>query len=371
MKEILFLVFVALISVTASAAIASPKDDCQKIMTFLGYPTDDYAFERAGIFTMERHNFGAITCFVTATGEIDSVYRGDTPLAEDGYFGLNVLKHRDEVNDEIDTRIEAARQARDAAVAAARETFWQEQDALRAEREERLATLRETSNPFSNSQANREPEPAQGGATEVLSQEEGGATSDVDGAVLTQEGALVTPRTLYVIADQLTRRTCPSIACGDVGWILYRQQLNIFEVRNGWARITKEYDANCENGQSNYVNSGNGACTQENGIVNGTFSEWVDTTFLSAERPADPADSATEDEELVKDSDDFRIHRKVFAEAAGNLIDQRQCTTMDFRENGGWSKSTTKGTNVYFIYCGGFARNNRIYLDASTGKTYR
>ncbi len=364
------LVFVALMPVIASAAMAGPKEVCLKIVAFLGYPTDDYAFEKAGIFTMERHNFGSITCFVTASGEFDSLYRGDTPLAEDGYFGLNALKHRDEVIDEIDTRIEAARQARDAAVAAAREAFSQEQDALLAEREERLVALREASNPFSKTTTKPEPESAPKADNEVLSQEEGGSTSDVEAAVLTKERALAVPKSQYVIVDQLTRRTCPSVSCGNVGWILYRQKLNIFEVRNGWARITEEYDAYCENGKSKYVDSGNDACTKANGIVNGAFSEWVDMTFLSPEQPANPADSASENEELVKNSDDFRIHRKVFAEAARDLIDQRQCTAMDFRNNSGWTKSTTKGANVYFIYCGGFTIYNRIYLDALTGRTY-
>lgn len=92
---------------------------------------------------------------------------------------------------------------------------------------------------------------------------------------------------------------------------------------------------------------------------------------LSSERPADPSEGASGDAELVKDSDDFRLHKAQFATAARKLIDARTCTEGDFLEMGGWMKSTSQGPNACFTYCGGMTNSNKVYLDVSTGRTTR
>lgn len=190
-------------------------------------------------------------------------------------------------------------------------------------------------------------------------------------AVVLPQDALAAPDTMYVTADRLTRRTCPSTSCGSVGWLGHRDKLSILETRDGWARVSKYYDASCKNGRSEYVDSGNASCVAENGIVDGQLAEWVSMSYLSSDRPADPADSAADGERLVKGSDDFAAHRKVFTEAANKLISQGRCTEADFLENGGWVKSTSQGASMYFMYCGGFSVSNRIYLDASSGEVFR
>lgn len=47
-------------------------------------------------------------------------------------------------------------------------------------------------------------------------------------------------------------------------------------------------------GASEYVDSGNSACTAENGIVGGKFAEWVNLEQLNKTRPDDPSAGATE-----------------------------------------------------------------------------
>lgn len=83
------------------------------------------------------------------------------------------------------------------------------------------------------------------------------------------------PGTLFVNVERVQRRTCPSITCGDVGWIAERQVVEALEHRDGWVRITKPYDASCKNGVSEYVDAGENTCTTDNGITNGRFAEWV------------------------------------------------------------------------------------------------
>ena len=81
-----------MLMLSAQAGLASPKEDCALVVQHLGYPTEKYSFVESGLFTMERHVFdGVITCYVTSEKKIDSIYRGDLVLVEEGYFGIDAL----------------------------------------------------------------------------------------------------------------------------------------------------------------------------------------------------------------------------------------------------------------------------------------
>ena len=177
---------------------------------------------------------------------------------------------------------------------------------------------------------------------------------------------------LWVTSERLNRRTCPSESCGVVGQLFFREGVTVREERDGWARVTQTYDASCVGGRSEYVDTGNAACDPANGIADGQFAEWVSVEYLSETRPPDPAADASGIEELVSGSDDFARYRTAFAEAAQSLIAQRRCTESDFREMGGWVKSSShRNQPVYFTYCGGATVANRLYLNADTGEIFR
>ena len=114
---------------------------------------------------------------------------------------------------------------------------------------------------------------------------------------------------LWVTSQRLDRRTCPSERCGIVGRLLFREAVNVLERRGEWARITGPYHAACEDGRSAYVDRGNADCTAENGITDGRLAEWVLAADLSPNRPTDPAETASEAERLVAQSNDFAQHR--------------------------------------------------------------
>jgi hypothetical protein len=176
----------------------------------------------------------------------------------------------------------------------------------------------------------------------------------------------------WVTTDRLNRRTCPAVTCGIVGSLMFREKATIYEEKNGWARVSKYYDASCQNGLSQYVDSGNAACTEGNGIVNGRFAEWVSLEYLIDTRPPDPGASATGDYALVSGSDDYARYKDVFARAAAKLIASGRCTEQDFKDMGGWVASTEhRDSPVYFTYCGGMRIQNRIYLNAATGNIFQ
>jgi hypothetical protein len=174
---------------------------------------------------------------------------------------------------------------------------------------------------------------------------------------------------MWITTDRADRRTCPSAECGTVGDLFYREAADILETRAGWARITRYYPADCIGGRLVTVKSGRTDCSPANGIKDGMMALWVRLDRLSKTRPADPAAGAQGVAALVGGSDDFHRHRDAFVKAAEKLMASGECTERDFKEIGGWMKSTNKGAGIYFTYCGG--GSNRIYLDVSNGQTFK
>ena len=75
---------------------------------------------------------------------------------------------------------------------------------------------------------------------------------------------------------------------------------------------------------------------------------------------------------LVSASDDYTTYASAFERGARELMKQGRCSPEDFREMGGWVKSTNhKNKPVYFTYCGGMTVSDRIYLDASSGRIFK
>ena len=176
---------------------------------------------------------------------------------------------------------------------------------------------------------------------------------------------------LWVAADRVERHICPSVKCGVAGQLMFREGVEVLETKGAWVRVTKPYSASCSGGLSEYVKSGNSECVASNGINNGMFAEWVPTKSLTKDRPADPGAGATGDDVLVKNSDDYRLYRTQFTKAARDLIDNGTCTAGDFEEVGGWMASPVKGKGMYFMYCGGMTKANRLYLNVRSGKVSR
>lgn len=85
------------------------------------------------------------------------------------------------------------------------------------------------------------------------------------------------------------------------------------------------------------------------------------------------ADTATVDEGLVAQSDDFGKYRQQFVDIAGRLMADGRCTADEIRDQGGFVKSVTEYRDepVYFIYCGGMTQSAKLYVNAKTGETMR
>ena len=381
------------ISITTTVALATPRQDCETAISTLGYPLAGYVFEERGIFSMEKHHIGGVTCYIDINDEVDSLYMGDEVLAEDGYFGREALQERDRIRGQAQSDINTARDDRNAKIDKAREEFDEFEANVEDRTNDKLAAVREASNPFLDNGSGAPEELANapveeapsGGQAEPPTEQEGvppetapvGDEPDLSEKARTvglgreQRVSSEELERRYVTADRLMRRSCPSSDCGSIGGLLYREGVNVLEERNGWVRYTELMPALCEDGISQLIETGSARCTKDNGIVDGRVAFWVHGDHLSTEEPEDPADSATAYEQLIKNSTNFRHHRSVFAQAAADLIDSGRCTRGDFEEFGsGWMKSTGEQQNqpIYFMYCGGFTLDNKVELNVETGR---
>ena len=93
--------------------------------------------------------------------------------------------------------------------------------------------------------------------------------------------------TVTVSDDQLSPEVSWDPPCSVAVFLIEAdgETVSVNEQRNGWVRVSRRYDASCYNGESEYVDSGNDACSEDNGIVDGQFAEWVSAAYLSSERP--------------------------------------------------------------------------------------
>lgn len=89
----------------------------------MGYHVGEYAFERGGLFSNDRHIFGDIICEVSARGDIRKIELDGQIVAEDGIYGLGALLLRREAEQTSASRLAEARQSRDQAIEAARAIF--------------------------------------------------------------------------------------------------------------------------------------------------------------------------------------------------------------------------------------------------------
>lgn len=161
--------------------------------------------------------------------------------------------------------------------------------------------------------------------------------------------------TYYVSVETTEERLAPSSNSKSTNVLRVRQAVEVLEVKGQWARVTKFYDGRVEG-------------------VSGQVARWVATKDLSPQRPPEEKAKLAEPDiaKLLTDSDDFARHGKAFIKASQGLVTSKQCSPQDFKSVGGWMKSTNfPNKPVYFTYCGGMTKENRLYLNVATGEVFR
>jgi uncharacterized protein YgiM (DUF1202 family) len=184
-----------------------------------------------------------------------------------------------------------------------------------------------------------------------------------------------------VTAGTLNVRLAPSTTGKMRGKLHRGQVVEVLEVKQGWARISRYYNGASEG-------------------LSGTVAHWVYAMHLAtlpagsdrttstatevqaAKSPpeAQPAMPPPGEEivvgapilDAIKSSDDLPKYQATFAWISAKLVDSGTCKISDFRDIGGWWRSADhKPRPVYYTYCGGGSNSDRIYMDTTTGETFR
>jgi len=172
----------------------------------------------------------------------------------------------------------------------------------------------------------------------------------------------MSPGAYVVSADTLNIRLAANTSAQIKGKLYRGQEVEVLEVSNGWARISRYYDGASEG-------------------LSGDVARWVFATHLSprpiTQPPAKPrveikVDVNSPVYQAIESSDDLTLHQGIFVQVSEELVNAGECKLSDFRDIGGWWRSAAhKPEPVYYTYCGGASNEDRIYLNTDTGRTFR
>lgn len=133
---------------------------------------------------------------------------------------------------------------------------------------------------------------------------------------------------------------------------LYRgDAVHLLEKKNGWGRITEYF------------------VYQENRPAT---AKWIPLDGLITKKPEISANERRETIlSYIDKSDDMGKYEETFINTTNDLLKQKRCKPDDFMETGGWVRSVNfSKEDVYFVYCGGMKRVNKIYLNAQNAKVF-
>ncbi|MBN6064638.1 hypothetical protein [Aggregatibacter actinomycetemcomitans] len=150
----------------------------------------------------------------------------------------------------------------------------------------------------------------------------------------------------YVKANTTFEYLYPSLDAKVTNTLRIGQKVEVLEEKNGFARVSKFYNGDSEQ-------------------VSGEVARWVILKDLSLKNEKPNVETNTELEKAISNSDDFYLYKDKFVSHSQALIDKKRCTIADFKEMGGWLKSTSRGANSYFTYCGGLSIQHKVYIDIS------
>jgi hypothetical protein len=143
------------------------------------------------------------------------------------------------------------------------------------------------------------------------------------------------PGTYYVSAKQTAERLGPSSDATVTNTIYRQQKVDVFEVRRGWARVSKFYDG------------------QSEGMSGEVVARWVSVGDLAKVRPADlPQPKIATDpriQGLPKVGDDGLTERdvRILYEGARHFLETGQCSRVEYGDK------DQDATDRYYINCGG------------------
>ena len=163
----------------------------------------------------------------------------------------------------------------------------------------------------------------------------------------------------YVNTKTLKVRMAPSTKARHSYSIYKNQKVRVYEVKDNWARISR----------------------YKTTTIKGKFTKaakWVFGKYLtptkvrkkknrkkSSTKKRSSYKKNTKLTQAISGSDNYKKHSKTFQSVSQKLLKEGRCKLSDFRKTRGWIELSRD--DLYFTYCGGFSRKNKIYLNVKSG----
>lgn len=178
--------------------------------------------------------------------------------------------------------------------------------------------------------------------------------------------------TYYVNGSILKVRTGPSTKATHSYSIYKKQKVTVYELHNGWARVSKSSE-NSKWAYAKYLTKID-APVKKQAVAEPVQHTPKQETVVPREEvvheePAPKVKKPSVDTRLLRaisKSDDFLIYSEIFLSVSQQLVKHRICKVSDFRKTRGWME--LKKDEIYFSYCGGFNKKNKIYMNLKTGR---
>ncbi|MGO1296970.1 MAG: hypothetical protein ACTMIA_06610 [Vibrio sp.] len=156
----------------------------------------------------------------------------------------------------------------------------------------------------------------------------------------------------YVSAKTLPIRSQPNQKAFIEARLYRGDKVSLLEKSNGWGRITEYFVY--KQGEPEKA-------------------KWIPLGGLVVKKPVvTPKERKKTVLNYIHSSDDLGKYEDMFFKVTNKLLTSKQCKPEDFKETGGWVRSVSyQDKNIYFVYCGGLGRVNKVYLDASNGQIFR
>lgn len=155
----------------------------------------------------------------------------------------------------------------------------------------------------------------------------------------------------YVDEATLPIRSKPDVNAFIEGSMYRGDHVHLLEKKNGWGRITEYF------------------VYQENKPAT---AQWIPLDGLVTKKPEISSDERRKTLlGYIDKSDDIGKYQETFIKTTDQLLQQQRCKPDDFMETGGWVRSVNfSKEDVYFVYCGGMKRVNKIYLNAQNATVF-
>jgi hypothetical protein len=148
-------------------------------------------------------------------------------------------------------------------------------------------------------------------------------------------GAADAPGVYYVTVGQTDERLAPSPSSQSTNRIYRQQKVDVFEVRDGWARVSKYYDGSVEG-------------------VSGEVARWVLAVHLGKQRPADLPQPKVDRDPRIAESAIGKVGEdglteqdvRILYRGAQHFLDTGRCSRVEMAD-----KSVSK-PNTYYVNCG-------------------